>query len=63
MASQFGDVEERLETGETVAEFIRDYLGFKHGWLGVAATVIIGFCFLFAFIYAIAMRHLNFQKR
>jgi hypothetical protein len=41
--SQFGDIEERLESGETVSEFLRNYYGFRHEFLGVVATVSVAF--------------------
>ncbi|KAK9229255.1 hypothetical protein WN944_022214 [Citrus x changshan-huyou] len=37
IASQFGDVEDQMENGETVKHFLRDYFGFKHDFLGVVA--------------------------
>uniref|UniRef100_A0A0E0C2X7 ABC transporter domain-containing protein n=2 Tax=Oryza meridionalis TaxID=40149 RepID=A0A0E0C2X7_9ORYZ len=36
-ASQFGDVEEKLDTGETVAKFMRSYYGFKNEFLEMVA--------------------------
>lgn len=62
-ATQFGDVKDRLDTGETVEEFLRDYFGFKHDFVGVVAVAIVGFPVLFAFIFAISIKILNFQKR
>ncbi|PRQ25661.1 putative monosaccharide-transporting ATPase [Rosa chinensis] len=61
--SQFGDSQNNLETGETVEEFMRSYFGFKHEFLGVAAAVVVGFAVLFAFIFALAIKMLNFQRR
>ncbi|WOK97975.1 hypothetical protein Cni_G06683 [Canna indica] len=63
VGSQFGDIEERLDTGETVAEFLDDFYGFKHDFLGVVAVVVVGFAVLFAFLFAVAIKYLNFQKR
>ncbi|KAK9232143.1 hypothetical protein WN943_022386 [Citrus x changshan-huyou] len=37
IASQYGDVEDKIETGETVKHFLRDYYGFKHSFLGAVA--------------------------
>ncbi|KAK9232141.1 hypothetical protein WN943_022384 [Citrus x changshan-huyou] len=37
IASQFGDVEDQMENGETVKHFLRDYFGFKHDFLGLVA--------------------------
>lgn len=64
VASQFGDVNDVLQhSGETVAEFVERYYGFKHDWLGWVAVAHIGFGALFAFIYAFSIKVLNFQKR
>ncbi|EXB94131.1 Pleiotropic drug resistance protein 1 [Morus notabilis] len=63
VASQFGDVKETLETGETVEAFVRTYFGFKHDFLGVVAVVIVGIPLLFGFIFAYSIKTLNFQIR
>lgn len=63
VASQFGDVEARFETGERVYEFVRTYFDFRHDFLGVVAAVILGFVVLFAIIFAVCIKMLNFQRR
>lgn len=63
VGSQFGDVKDTLETGETVAYFVRSYFGFKHELLGVVAAVILGFAVLFAIIFAFSIKMFNFQSR
>ncbi|KAL8139417.1 hypothetical protein V2J09_005438 [Rumex salicifolius] len=65
VASQFGDLQSPLSdrNGETVEQFVRDYFGFKHDFLGVVAGVILGIVVLFAFIFAFSIRAFNFQKR
>ncbi|KAJ7962917.1 Pleiotropic drug resistance protein 1 [Quillaja saponaria] len=66
VASQFGDLQNKLSgTGidETVEEFLRRYFGFKHDFIGVVAGVILGIALLFAFIFGLAIRSLNFQRR
>ncbi|GLT54285.1 hypothetical protein SLA2020_274960 [Shorea laevis] len=62
-ASEFGDKKNMLETGETVEEFVRDYFGFKHEFVGVAAAAVVGFALLFAFIFAVSIKVFNFQRR
>lgn len=52
-----------MDTGETVEEFIREFFGFRHDFLGVVAAVIIGFGVFFAFSFAICIKFFNFQKR
>lgn len=62
-ASQFGDIKERLETGETVEDFLTSYFGYRHDFLGIVAMVVVGFSLLFGFIFAYSIRAFNFQKR
>ncbi|XP_020525378.1 ABC transporter G family member 39 [Amborella trichopoda] len=69
VASQFGDVHTTFEDAgasfknQTVAEFVNDYYGYDHNFLGVVAAMTIGFTVLFAFIFAFSVKVLNFQKR
>ncbi|XP_010249930.1 PREDICTED: pleiotropic drug resistance protein 1-like [Nelumbo nucifera] len=63
VASQFGDIQDKIETDQTVEEFLRSYFGFRHDFLGVVSAVIIGFTVLFAFIFAFSIRAFNFQRR
>ena len=63
MASQFGDIEDKLESGETVKQFLDDYFGYKHDFLGAVAAVVVLFAVLFAFVFALGIKILNFQKR
>ncbi|KAK7824504.1 pleiotropic drug resistance protein 1 [Quercus suber] len=43
VASQFGDKKDMLDIGETVEDFVRDYFGFNHDFLGVVAIVNVAF--------------------
>ncbi|KAH9666391.1 ABC transporter G family member 40 [Citrus sinensis] len=63
IASQYGDKEDRLESGETVKHFLRSYFGFKHDFLGVVALVVVAFPMLFAFVFGLGIKFLNFQRR
>ncbi|KAM4111355.1 hypothetical protein ACJW30_05G061000 [Castanea mollissima] len=63
VASQFGDLTEKLDTGETVKDFLESYMGFKHDFLGVVAAVVVGFAVLFAFTFAYSILMFNFQRR
>ncbi|GLT67729.1 hypothetical protein SLA2020_400150 [Shorea laevis] len=63
VVSQFGDMKNTLESGETVEEFLRSYFGFRHDFLGVVAAVIVAFPLLFAAIFAVSIKVFNFQKR
>jgi hypothetical protein len=62
-ASQFGDIEEKLESGEVVSEFLRSYYGFRHEFLGVVATVSVAFPMAFALMFGFSAKYINFQKR
>ncbi|KAK4559271.1 hypothetical protein RGQ29_008489 [Quercus rubra] len=62
-ASQYGDVKDLLESGETVEDFVRDYFGFRNDFLGVVAAVIVGIPMLFGFIFALSIKAFNFQKK
>ncbi|XP_021628884.1 pleiotropic drug resistance protein 1 isoform X2 [Manihot esculenta] len=64
LGSQFGDVKTMLgNTGQTVEEYVNDYYGIKHDFLGVVAGVVVGITVLFAFTFAISIKAFNFQKR
>ncbi|RWW17727.1 hypothetical protein GW17_00018334 [Ensete ventricosum] len=64
VASQFGDIyDQKIDNEVAVADFVRDYFGFKHSFLGVVAVVVLAFPVLFAFLFAFSIKTLNFQKR
>ncbi|XP_057729423.1 pleiotropic drug resistance protein 1-like [Arachis stenosperma] len=63
VTSQFGDVTERLETGETVGDFVERYFGYRDDFIGIAAAVVVGFTLLFGFTFAFSIKAFNFQKR
>ncbi|KAJ8755482.1 hypothetical protein K2173_019280 [Erythroxylum novogranatense] len=63
IVSQYGDIEETLESGQTVKAFLNDYFGYKHDFLGVVAAVVLGCAVVFAFIFAFSIRAFNFQRR
>ncbi|KAL1802933.1 hypothetical protein ACET3Z_031580 [Daucus carota] len=63
LGSQFGDIEEKLETGETVAQFIKSYFEYDHDFVGCVALIIVGLAFLFGSIFALSIKSFNFQKR
>ncbi|XP_039124352.1 ABC transporter G family member 39-like [Dioscorea cayenensis subsp. rotundata] len=64
ISSQFGDIDTPMDdTGKTVKQFVRDYFGYKRSFLGGVAAAEIGFNLLFAFVFALGIRQLNFQKR
>jgi hypothetical protein len=63
IASQYGDIKDKLEGDETVEDFVRNYFGFRHDFVGTCAIVIVGICVLFAFTFAFSIRAFNFQRR
>ncbi|KAJ4749523.1 ABC transporter G family member 36 [Rhynchospora pubera] len=63
VSSQFGDVQNTMEGGETVAEFVQSYFGFDHDFLGVVAVIVAAFAVLFAFLFGFSIHKFNFQKR
>ncbi|XP_059459725.1 pleiotropic drug resistance protein 1-like [Corylus avellana] len=63
VASQYGDVEDMLESGETVKDFLRSYFGYTTDFLGVVAVVIVWIPLFFGFIFALSIKALNFQKK
>ena len=63
-ASQFGDNENYLfEDEKTVKQFMKDYFGYKHDFLGWVAAAEIAFPVLFALVFAFGIKFLNFQRR
>jgi hypothetical protein len=63
LVSQYGDIEDTLENGVTVKEFIYDYFGFKYDFLPVVAVIVLAFAVLFAFSFGFSIQRFNFQKR
>ena len=63
ITSQFGDVKETFESGQTVEDFVRSYFGFRSDFVGVVAIVMVVISVLFGFIFAFSIKAFNFQKR
>ncbi|KAJ3709354.1 hypothetical protein LUZ61_013059 [Rhynchospora tenuis] len=66
VTSQFGDLDDPLQgstEGQTVRGFLKSYFGFHHDFLGVVAFMVVGFAVLFAFLFAVSIKVLNFQRR
>ncbi|KAL5701727.1 transcription factor [Ranunculus cassubicifolius] len=63
VVSQYGDVNDRFESGEEVKDFVREYFGYRHSFLPIVGVVIVAFSVLFAFVFAFSIRTFNFQKR
>lgn len=65
VTSQLGDVETVMEAPNAVPvkDYIEDFFGYNHDWLGYIAAVLIGFCLLFWSVFAFSIKYFNFQKR
>ncbi|XP_057868467.2 ABC transporter G family member 39 [Cryptomeria japonica] len=66
VASQLADVDTEMVTADgkvMVSEFIRNYLGMRHDFLGIVALVIVCIPIGFALLFGLAIKNLNFQRR
>ncbi|KAF7138156.1 hypothetical protein RHSIM_Rhsim07G0150400 [Rhododendron simsii] len=63
VASQFGNIQAKLDTGETVEYFVQTYFDFKHDFVGYVAIIIVGIAVLFGFFFAFSIKAFNFQRR
>ncbi|CAI9267836.1 unnamed protein product [Lactuca saligna] len=68
LTSQYGDVDDLLKLADgshsvPLKQFLEDQFGYRHEFLGVAATAVVGFCLLFALVFAFTMKSFNFQRR
>ncbi|CAN4076595.1 unnamed protein product [Withania somnifera] len=63
IASQFGDLQDKLDTNETVEEFIETFFDFKFDFVGYVAVILVGISVVFLFIFAYSIKAFNFQKR
>uniref|UniRef100_A0A453GL75 ABC transporter domain-containing protein n=1 Tax=Aegilops tauschii subsp. strangulata TaxID=200361 RepID=A0A453GL75_AEGTS len=63
VASQFGDVTEKLDNGMLVSEFVGSYFGYHHDFLWAVGLVVASFAVLFAFLFGLSIKLFNWQKR
>ncbi|XP_071738064.1 ABC transporter G family member 35-like isoform X1 [Rutidosis leptorrhynchoides] len=68
IVSQFHDVENTIKVpgmsyDPPLNSYIEDHYGYRLDFMGPVAVVLVGFCILFAFVYALCLRMLNFQMR
>lgn len=66
--SQYGDSEDLITvTGKsykpTIKHYIKDQYGYESDFMGPVATVLFGFAAFFGFVFAYAIKTLNFQTR
>lgn len=68
LVSQYGDDAQLLKLADgytlvPINQLLEDVFGYRHDLVGVAGIMVFGFCVLFAFIFAYAIKSFNFQKR
>lgn len=68
IVSQLGDVGTLMTVGPDMPEvavdqYLRDYFGYKHDFIGWVALILIGYGLTFAVIAVFALQFLKFQKR
>ncbi|KAI4310915.1 hypothetical protein MLD38_035860 [Melastoma candidum] len=66
LTSQYGDIERTITvfgTKKSVAEFLRDYFGFRHDHLYATGIVLAAFPLVQALLFAYTIGRFNFQKR
>ncbi|KAK6912131.1 hypothetical protein RJ641_024224 [Dillenia turbinata] len=67
VASQFADFKSPLNAGtpdgQNVQQFLKEYFGFKHDYIGFCAVVVSGLAVIFAVIFAYSIKAFNFQRR
>ncbi|KAL5156634.1 ABC transporter G family member 36 [Glycine soja] len=67
IVSQYGDVEIEISvlgaSNQTIKHYIEDHYGFKPDFMGPVAAVLVAFPVFFAFVFAFAIKTLNFQTR
>src|ERR1044072_3366755 len=68
IVSQYRDITKGISVpGKTeltpLKEYIEDQYGFKPDFMGPVAGVLVAFAVFFAFVFALAIKVLNFQTR
>lgn len=69
IVAQFGDLNNEFigVVGEpepvSIPQFIRSVLGLRYSWLGYTVGMTVFFPTLFAIVYIVAIRMINFQQR
>ncbi|XP_044472279.1 pleiotropic drug resistance protein 1-like isoform X2 [Mangifera indica] len=63
VVTQFGDIEETLESGEKVKDFVSHYFGYDSDFVGIVGIILAGITVFFGFCFAFAIKTFNFQKR
>jgi hypothetical protein len=56
------EIDDVMDNGISVKDFIKSYFGYKDSFLPVVAVVVLGYTILFASAFAFFIKTLNFQK-
>ncbi|KAF5742936.1 ABC transporter G family member 32 isoform X1 [Tripterygium wilfordii] len=68
VTSQYGDDDKLIRLSDGVQmipirQLLKNGLGYRHDFLGIAGIMVAGFCVLFGVIFAFAIKSFNFQRR
>ncbi|XP_008804599.1 ABC transporter G family member 42-like [Phoenix dactylifera] len=67
IVTQYGDQEDVIKVpghpDQTIKFYLKDHFGYDSDFMGIVATMLIGFTVLFAFVFAYGIKKLNFQQR
>ncbi|KAH7845867.1 hypothetical protein Vadar_006860 [Vaccinium darrowii] len=63
VGSQYGDIQETLDTGETVEQFVLRYFDYRYDFVRCVGIIMVGIVLLFGLIFAFSIKSFNFQKR
>ncbi|KAK8962221.1 Pleiotropic drug resistance protein 6 [Platanthera guangdongensis] len=68
LTSQFGDINEEMKLSDgvhsiSVKVFLENYFGFRNDFIGIAGIMVVGFSMVFALVFFMAIKSLNFQRR
>ncbi|XP_020097477.1 ABC transporter G family member 31 [Ananas comosus] len=68
LTSQFGDIEKPMKLSDgnhsaNISTFLRVHFGYRHEFLGFVAIMVVGFSVIFAMVFALGIKFLNFQRR
>ncbi|XP_042517769.1 ABC transporter G family member 36-like [Macadamia integrifolia] len=67
IVSQYGDLEQVIKVSggnrQSIKTYVEEHFGYDTNFMGPIAGVLVGFTVFFAFIFAYAIKALNFQQR
>ncbi|KAL8497933.1 hypothetical protein ACS0TY_021327 [Phlomoides rotata] len=68
VASQYAESEKLVKLSDGVQTLstrilVKNVFGYRHEFVGIAGGMVVGFCVLFAVVFAFAIKSFNFQRR